>query len=88
MGLVDILGLAPTNPADRVFLKELLGNNAKNGGAYMFRTIDVRDDIEKWYVGKANNLYNRLRTHLGSGKLDSAKLSSRTLNSRLISVIQ
>ena len=74
--LVDILGLAPTNPADRVFLKELLGNNAKNGGAYMFRTIDVRDDIEKWYVGKANNLYNRLRTHLGSGKLDSAKLST------------
>lgn len=29
-------------------------------------------------MGKANNLYRRLRSHLGSGKLDSAKLD--TLN--------
>ena len=75
---VDVFGLAPTNPIDRAFLKELLGSNAKNGGVYMFRTIDVRDGVEKWYVGKANNLYSRLRTHLGTGKLDPAKLS--TLN--------
>ena len=76
--LVDILGFAPTKLADRLFLKEILGGNAKDGGVYMFRTIDVRDGVEKWYVGKANNLYRRLRSHLGSGKLDSAKLD--TLN--------
>ena len=75
---IDALGLAPTNPIDRAFLKEFLGNEAKKGGIYMFKTIDVRDGVEKWYVGKANNLYRRLRTHLGTGKLDPAKLS--TLN--------
>ena len=75
--LVDILGLAPTNPADRVFLKELLGNNAKNGGAYMFRTIDVRDDIEKWYVGKANNLYTRVRDKKIFRKVPIALISLR-----------
>ena len=75
--LVDILGLAPTNPADRFFLKELLGNNAKNGGAYMFRTIDVRDDIEKWYVGKANNLYTRVRDKKIFRKVPIALISLR-----------
>lgn len=75
--LVDILGLAPTNPADRVFLKELLGNNAKNGGAYMFRTIDVRDDIEKWHVGKANNLYTRVRDKKIFRKVPIALISLR-----------
>lgn len=44
----------------------------------MFRTIDVRGGFEKWYVGKPNKLYSRLRIHLGTGKLDPAKLS--TLN--------
>ncbi|EAA8957298.1 GIY-YIG nuclease family protein [Salmonella enterica] len=32
--------------------------------------------MEKWYGGKANNLYERLRTHLGTGKLDVNKLES------------
>ncbi|UED82644.1 GIY-YIG nuclease family protein [Lysinibacillus sp. CD3-6] len=45
----------------------------------MFRTIDVRDGITKWYVGKANNLYTRLRQHLGSGKLTSSQLESLQL---------
>ena len=76
---VDVFGLAPTNPAHRDFLKEIIGNNYKtSGGVYMFRTIDTRDNIEKWYVGKANNLYERLRQHLGTGKLDGNKLD--TLN--------
>lgn len=42
----------------------------------MFRTIDIRDNIEKWYIGKAKNLYRRLRQHLGTGKLTTKKLSS------------
>ncbi|WP_315542557.1 hypothetical protein [Capnocytophaga leadbetteri] len=36
------------------------------------------DNIEKWYIGKANNLYERLRQYLGTGKLDGSKLD--TLN--------
>ncbi|WP_305068693.1 RHS repeat-associated core domain-containing protein [Lysinibacillus sp. CD3-6] len=77
--LSDVFGLAPTNPNDRAFLKEILGTSKKSGGAYMFRTIDVRDGITKWYVGKANNLYTRLRQHLGSGKLTSSQLESLQL---------
>ncbi len=34
----------------------------------------IRDGITKWYVGKANNLYTRLRQHLGTGNLTSSQL--------------
>lgn len=74
--LFDAFGLAPTSPFDRAYLKEILGASKKSGGAYMFRTIDIRDGMTKWYVGKANNLYTRLRQHLGTGKLTSSQLES------------
>ncbi|MFV0344935.1 MAG: RHS repeat-associated core domain-containing protein [Bacteroidales bacterium] len=67
---VDPFGLAPTNKADRDFLKEILGSNAKEGGVYMFKEKGT------WYVGKSNNLYRRLREHLGSSKLTSKYLNS------------
>ncbi|EIC0790889.1 GIY-YIG nuclease family protein, partial [Salmonella enterica subsp. enterica serovar Livingstone] len=73
---IDPLGLAPTEKWARDYIREILGSNYKDGGVYFFRTIDVRDQVEKWYVGKANNLYERLRTHLGTGKLDVNKLES------------
>jgi hypothetical protein len=57
---VDLFGLAPTNPIDRAVLKGLLGDNAKDGGVYMFK------EGGKWYVGKSNNLYRRLREHMGT----------------------
>jgi len=56
---VDLFGLAPTSPLDRAVLKGLLGDNAKDGGVYMFK------EGGKWYVGKSNNLYRRLREHMG-----------------------
>lgn len=42
----------------------------------MFKTIDITDGVEKWYVGKTNNLYRRLREHLGTGKLASLMLDT------------
>ncbi|MDO4729373.1 MAG: GIY-YIG nuclease family protein, partial [Bacteroidota bacterium] len=60
----------------RTDVKELLGDIKNKGGAYMFKTIDLRDGIEKWYVGKAKNLYKRLRQHLGTGKLDPSRLDT------------
>ena len=66
---VDVFGLSPTDPIDRAFLKEILGEHKNKGGAYMFRVL--KEGKEKWYVGKANNLYRRLLQHLQKGKLES-----------------
>ncbi len=74
--MVDVWGLAPTNPFDRAFIREILGDNLHDGGAYMFKTVDPRDGLTKWYVGKSKNLYSRLRSHLGTGKLTSANLET------------
>ena len=71
---VDVFGLSPTDPIDRAFLKEILGGHKNKGGAYMFRVL--KEGKEKWYVGKANNLYRRLLQHLQKGKLESKFLES------------
>ena len=36
---VDVFGLSPTDPIDRAFLKEILGEHKNKGGAYMFRVL-------------------------------------------------
>ena len=71
---VDVFGLSPTDPIDRAFLKEILGEHKNKGGAYMFRVL--KEGKEKWYVGKANNLYRRLLQHLQKVKLESKFLES------------
>lgn len=52
-------------------MKKLLGPVKFKGGVYSF------PENGKWYVGKARNLYKRLRTHMNKGKLlpqDIAKI--------------
>jgi GIY-YIG catalytic domain protein len=71
---VDVFKLSPTDPIDRAFLKEILGEHKNKGGAYMFRVL--KEGKEKWYVGKANNLYRRLLQHLQKVKLKSKFLES------------
>ena len=68
------LGYLQLIPIDRAFLKEILGEHKNKGGAYMFRVLKKGE--EKWYVGKANNLYRRLLQHLQKGKLKSKFLES------------
>jgi len=82
---VDVFGLSPTNPVDRAFLKEILGEHKNKGGAYMFRVLKKGE--EKWYVGKANNLYRRLLQHLQKVKLESKFLESKFLESINVIVI-
>ncbi len=61
---IDLFGLAPTEKWMRDFIREILGTNLHDGGSYFFQTGN-----KEWYVGKANDFYRRLRSHLGSGKL-------------------
>lgn len=37
---------------------------------------EITNFLRTFLIPNSRNLYNRLRTHLGSGKLDSAKLST------------
>jgi excinuclease UvrABC nuclease subunit len=61
----DFFGLAPTDKWLRDYIREILGSNCHDGGAYFFKTAD-----DSWYIGKADDLYRRLRGHLGTGKLN------------------
>jgi len=68
---IDLFGLAPTEKWMRDLLREILGSNLHDGGAYFFQT-----GPNEWYVGKANDIYRRLRQHLGNGKLEEDYLAT------------
>jgi hypothetical protein len=69
---IDPFGLASTSLIDRQLIKEFLGLFKKSGGTYIFP--DVNAGGGAWYVGKTNNFYSRLTSHLRSGKLDPSVL--------------
>lgn len=78
---MDIFGLAKTTKIGRTILKSILGDSASRGGVYAFKQGN------KWYIGKSNNLYKRLRTHMGTVLDDgSRKLTEQALETLQIIV--